>query len=71
MSLSPEVQGRPVPCEGFLAGGNGACVLVDGAGSCLSEGQCLTQWFVFGVSVRLLWLWAACLLMDTVVFLFC
>ena len=49
MSLSPEAQGRPVPCEGFLAEGNGACILVGGAGSCLSEGQCLTQWFVLGV----------------------
>ena len=29
-----------VPCDVFLVGGACACVLVDGAGSRLSEGQC-------------------------------
>ena len=33
----------PVPCKGFLVGGTCACVLVDGAGSLLSEGQCSVQ----------------------------
>ena len=28
------------PCEAFLVGRTCACALVDGAGSCLSEGQC-------------------------------
>ena len=28
----------PVPCESFLIGGTCVCVLVGGAGSCLSEG---------------------------------
>ena len=39
----------PVPCEGFLAGGTYACVLVDGSGSCLSEGHCVVQYCVLGV----------------------
>ena len=33
----------PVTCEGFLAGGTFVCVLVDGAGSCLSGGQYSVQ----------------------------
>ena len=28
----------PVPSKGFLIGGTCACILVGGAGSCLSEG---------------------------------
>jgi len=32
-----------VPCEGFLVEGTYACVLVDGVGLCLSEGQCRVQ----------------------------
>ena len=30
----------PVDCDGFLVGGTCVCVLADGAGSCLSGGQC-------------------------------
>jgi len=33
----------PVPCEGFLTGETSTCILLDGAGSCLSEGQCQVQ----------------------------
>ena len=33
----------PVPCEGFLVGGTYVCVLVNEAGTCLSEGQCCVQ----------------------------
>ena len=33
---------------GFLLEGNGACVLVDEAGSCLSGGQDRVRWFVLG-----------------------
>jgi len=32
-----------VSCDVFLVGGVCACVLVDGAGSRLSEGQCSVQ----------------------------
>ena len=32
-----------VSCDVFLVWGACACVLVDGAGSCLSEGQCSVQ----------------------------
>ena len=39
--------------------------------SCLSKGRCHAQWDVWGVSVNLVWLWAACLLMGKVVLLFC
>ena len=37
-----------VGCAGFLIEGTGACVLVDGAGSCLSGGQDHVPWFVLG-----------------------
>lgn len=58
----------PVCCEDFLAGGTCACVLVDGAGSCLSEGQCFAlQCFV--LSMGLLWLWVAFLLPGLSAFL--
>ena len=33
----------PMPCEGFLVGGTYVCVLVNEAGTCLSEGQCCVQ----------------------------
>ena len=32
-----------VPCEGFLVEGTYPCVLVDGVGLRLSEGQCHVQ----------------------------
>ena len=32
-----------VSCDVFLVGGACACVPVDGAGSCLSQGQCRFQ----------------------------
>ena len=35
-----------VLCESFLLG-RLVSVLVNGAGSCLSGGQCRSQWFVF------------------------
>ena len=44
----------PMPCEGFLFGGTCACVLMDGAGSCLSGGQCHSSgvfwclWVLYG-----------------------
>ena len=37
-----------VSCDVFLVGGASACVLGDGAGSRLSEGQCSVQWQVLG-----------------------
>ena len=37
-----------MPCEGFLVWQICACVLVDGARSCLSEGQCWVQQCVLG-----------------------
>ena len=46
-------KGGAVACVGFLVEGTGACVLVGGAGSCLSGGQGCVQWFVFVVSVHL------------------
>ena len=39
--------------------------------SCPSEGQVSCSMGCSGVSVSLVWLWAACLLMGKVVFLFC
>ena len=33
----------PVPCDGFLVGETCACVMVDGAGSCLSKWQFCVQ----------------------------
>ena len=38
-----------VGCVGFLVEGTGACVLVDDAGSFLSDGQDHTQWCIWGV----------------------
>ena len=35
-------------CVGFLMEGTGACVLVGGAGSCLSDEQNRVQWCVLG-----------------------
>ena len=37
-----------VPCVGFLVEGTGACALVGGAGSFLSDGQGRIQWCVLG-----------------------
>ena len=37
-----------VACVAFWVEGTGACVLVDGAGSCLSGGQDHVQWCVLG-----------------------
>ena len=33
----------PGLCDGFLVGRTCACILVDGAGSCFSGGQCCVQ----------------------------
>ena len=38
-----------VGCVGFLVEGSGACVLVEEAVSCLSDGQDSAQWCVWGV----------------------
>ena len=38
-----------VGCVGFFVERTGACVLVDEAGSCLSDGQDHIQWCVLGV----------------------
>ena len=68
-SLPPVGGDESVLCESFLLG-RLVSVLVNGAGSCLSGGQCRSQWFVF---------WGVCgfgmalgslLLMGNVVFLF-
>ena len=37
-----------VGCVGFLVEGTGACVVVGGAGFCLSVGQNHVQWCVLG-----------------------
>ena len=37
-----------VCCVGFLVEGTSACVLVDEAGSCLSDGQVHVWWCVLG-----------------------
>ena len=42
-----------VVCVGFLVEGTGACVLVGGAGSCLSGGKGCICGGCFGVSVNL------------------
>ena len=57
-------------CLGFLVGGAWVCVLFGGCISSLSSAvMCPVVSFV--VSLDLTWLWAACLLMLRVVFLFC
>ena len=58
----------PVPCEAFQVERTCACVLVDEAGSWLSEGQCHIH-KCFGVTMGLVWLWAAFLLVGSVVLL--
>ena len=40
-----------VSCDVFLVRTASACVLFDGAGSLLSEGQCGVQEYVLGVSM--------------------
>ena len=49
---------------------DGASVQEGGTGSCVSERQCCTYLCVLGVTVRLVWFWAACLLMNRIVGLF-
>ena len=46
--LPPVGKVGSVACVSFLVEGIGACVLVGGAGSCLSGGQCCVQWCVLG-----------------------
>ena len=53
-----------VACQGFLVRGACVCVQLGGAES-------LLYGVSFGVSMGLVWLWAACLLMLRVVFLLC
>lgn len=60
-----------VLCNGFLVGEACACVLVDGVGSHLSEGQVQCPVVGFEVSVGLVRLWATCLLVCSTVTLFC
>ena len=59
-----------MPCASFLVCGICACVLVDGARSCVLWRAVLCPVVCFGVSIGFVWLWAACLLMCKVV-LFC
>ena len=54
-----------VTCHDFFIIGPCVCVLVGGAGSVLSGGQC------FGVFMVLAWLWTACILMFDAVFMHC
>ena len=54
-----------VSCDVFLVGGACACVLlVDGAGSRLSEGQCSVLWLVWGISVGSVYLWTILLALS-------
>ena len=46
--LPPVAKVVSVGCIGFLVEGTGACVLVDEAGSCLSDGQDRAPWCVLG-----------------------
>ena len=46
--LPPVGKVGSVACVGFLVEGTGACVLVGGAGSCLSGGQGHVWWCVLG-----------------------
>ena len=47
--LVPYPRGKgSVACVGFLVEGTSACVLVGGAGSCLSGGQGCVHWCVLG-----------------------
>ena len=46
--LPPVAKVCSVGCVGFLVEGTGACVLGDGAGSCLSGGQGCILWCVLG-----------------------
>ena len=55
----------------FLVGETRVCVLIDGAGSHLSGGQCIVPPIVsFWLSMVLVWLCTACLLMFSFVFLY-
>ena len=46
--LSPVAKVGSVGCVGFLAEGTSACVLLDEAGSCLSDGHIHVWWCVLG-----------------------
>ena len=46
--LPPVGEVGSVACVGFLVEGTGTCVLVGGAGSCLSGGQCRIRQCVLG-----------------------
>ena len=60
----------PVACQGFLGGGTCICILVLELD--LFSPECHEMFSSsFGLSVGLVWLWAAHLLMFRVVFLFC
>ena len=58
-----------VVCDDFLVGGTCACVLLDGSGSHLWAGPCPIMSFC--VSMCPIYLWTACLLVCSTVFLFC
>ena len=59
-----------VSCDVFLGGGACACVLlVGGAGSPLSEGQCSVHWSVWGVSVNSVCLWTILLALSVLLLL--
>ena len=71
-SLSPIIFGvGPVSSEDFLVWGTCTYVLVDGAGSSSLWRAVWPPVVCFGVSMGLVWFWAACLQIDIVVFLFC
>ena len=53
---------EPESSEGFQVRGSCACVLVDGNGSYLFDVLCHVHMYS-GLSLDLVWLWAACLLM--------
>ena len=46
--MTPGAKVVSVGCVGFLVGGTSACVLVDEAVSCLSDGQVRVWWCVLG-----------------------
>ena len=71
-SLFPIIFGvGPVSSEDFLVWGTCTYVLVDGAGSSSLWRAVWPPVVCFGVSMGLVWFWAACLQIDIVVFLFC
>ena len=61
-----------VPCEGFLVGGNYVCLCSGGWSWILSLWKAVPFPIVcFGVSMGLVWLWAAYLLIGRIIFQFC